>query len=318
MIEQLLREPRVKFKQPLRIVPLTSASGPPQAFQGAALDLSKQGIFVEMKDPFAPGTRVAISLEAGGRVLPFAEAEVTWNRTWPDDSGFGAKFVSFMHPQSKPLVKYLVENLSKGRPLLAAKSAAADALSWKYFGAALGFLALVVCLAFGLWPSAKADFAQPLASESTAQRNAEALPGPQMNKEVTALFGTMEKIPADDVLAPLGQNKPEPKFVNRELKFSSGAVKGLILRAHGNNFELVPNGKVKLVKAFELKNPPRLVMDFAGSKPIKSQLVALKGTRLRQVRVGKTNGGTRLIFDFNSEPMNLKTSGNSVLFSFTP
>jgi hypothetical protein len=113
------RLPRVRFKHPVRVVPL---DGQPRAWRVLSANISKKGMFLRMPEPLAPGTRVALSLEAGGRVLPFAQAEVVWRRTHESampgrHAGFGVRFVSYMHPRAPELVTYLVANLDTGRPL---------------------------------------------------------------------------------------------------------------------------------------------------------------------------------------------------------
>ena len=89
------REPRVGFKQCVRVVPI--GGGPPRAYRVLAANLSRQGMFLKMPTPFDMGTRVALSLEAGGRVLPFAQGEVIWRNLEESKqpgrgAGFGVRF----------------------------------------------------------------------------------------------------------------------------------------------------------------------------------------------------------------------------------
>ena len=113
------RDPRVRFKHPVRVVPI---GGPPRAYRVLASNLSREGMFLRMPTPFDTGTKVALSLEAGGRVLPFAQAEVIW-RDLEDSkqpgrgAGFGVKFTGYLHPRAHELVDYLVANLETGKPL---------------------------------------------------------------------------------------------------------------------------------------------------------------------------------------------------------
>src|SRR3954469_305607 len=99
------RSHRVRFKRAIRVVPLVE--GPPHAYRVLSGNLSKQGMFLAMPEPFQAGTRVALSLEAGGRVLPFAQAEVVWRNLadtahppgGPGTTGFGVRFTNFLHPR---------------------------------------------------------------------------------------------------------------------------------------------------------------------------------------------------------------------------
>src|SRR5882724_2419975 len=117
------RNHRVRFKRAVRVVPLVE--GPPRAFRVLSGNLSKQGMYLAMPEPFQEGTRLALSLEAGGRVLPFAQAEVVWRRSLDaktvivpgNTSGLGVRFTSFLHPRAHELVHYLVDNLETGKPL---------------------------------------------------------------------------------------------------------------------------------------------------------------------------------------------------------
>jgi hypothetical protein len=95
--------------------------GPPRAYRVLAGNLSRQGMFLKMPTPFDTGTKVALSLEAGGRVLPFAQGEVVW-RDLEDSQqaarGFGVRFTGFLHPRANALVDYLVDHLETGIPLV--------------------------------------------------------------------------------------------------------------------------------------------------------------------------------------------------------
>src|SRR4051812_20303063 len=118
------RSHRVRFKKAIRVVPLVE--GPPRAFRVLSGNLSTDGMFLSTPDPFEAGTKIALSVEAGGRVLPFAQAEVVWRTLSSAEhmpgkvcggAGFGVRFTSFLHPRAHELVDYLVSNLDTGRPL---------------------------------------------------------------------------------------------------------------------------------------------------------------------------------------------------------
>lgn len=121
-VETHQRARRVRFKHPVRVATI---DGEPRAWRTLAANLSREGLFVRMPQPLEPGTRVAISLEAAGQTLPFAQGEVRWCRQTP--SGFdgrhlgcGVRFTGFSHPRASELVQYLVSSLDTGRPLKAA------------------------------------------------------------------------------------------------------------------------------------------------------------------------------------------------------
>ena len=113
------RSPRVRFEQAVRVVPI---GGAPRAYRLQATNLSREGLFLTMERPLDLGTRVALSLEAGGRVLPFAQGEVVWSRgqaPGPDfvPTGFGVRFTDFLHPRAGELIEAIVHARSTGAPL---------------------------------------------------------------------------------------------------------------------------------------------------------------------------------------------------------
>ena len=69
------RLPRVRFRHPIRVA---SLEGTPRIVRTLTANLSSKGLFVRMPEPLPLGTKVALSFEAGGQTLPFAEAEVVW------------------------------------------------------------------------------------------------------------------------------------------------------------------------------------------------------------------------------------------------
>ncbi|MCA3012586.1 MAG: PilZ domain-containing protein [Myxococcaceae bacterium] len=114
-----VRPRRVRFRHPVRV---TTVDGAPRAFRTLAANLSRDGLFVRMPQPLERGARVAIALEAQGRVLPFMQGEVRWCRHQQSAhegryQGVGIRFTEALHPRSKALVDYLVETLDTGTPL---------------------------------------------------------------------------------------------------------------------------------------------------------------------------------------------------------
>jgi hypothetical protein len=55
---------------------VASQGAEPRVFRTWTANLSPRGLFLRMPEPLTAGTRVAISLEAGGQTLAFAEGEV--------------------------------------------------------------------------------------------------------------------------------------------------------------------------------------------------------------------------------------------------
>jgi hypothetical protein len=143
------RAPRVRFKHPVRVVTL---DGSPRIYRTLSANLSRKGMFVRMPEPLPKGTRVALSLEAAGQALPFAEAEVVWCRTSESQlpgryTGIGVRFTSFLNPRAAELVEYLVKNLDRGRPLKLAPPKSVR--NRRRIGLAAGILALVVAGGLG-------------------------------------------------------------------------------------------------------------------------------------------------------------------------
>jgi hypothetical protein len=94
------------------------AENNPTTYRVLSVDLSDGGIFLQMPMPFAQGTRLSLALEAGGKVLPFAEGEVAWRRTLPlpeeTKPGAAVRFTRFKSRRANQLVTDLVSALHKG------------------------------------------------------------------------------------------------------------------------------------------------------------------------------------------------------------
>lgn len=153
LIEQEKRDARVRFKHPIRVVTL---DGQPRVIRTLTANVSKRGCFVRMPEPLPKGTRVALSLEAGGRALAFAEAIVVWGRAhesqWPGRfSGCGVRFTDYLHPRAPELVTYLVSNLDRGRPLKLAPPPRRG--RWPVVAAAAALVACAAAATWVLWPA---------------------------------------------------------------------------------------------------------------------------------------------------------------------
>lgn len=109
---------RIQFRRPVHV---RLASGGVRARLWSE-NLSLGGMFVRSDRTPRVGTHVLIWLEASGRVLPFALAEVVYRRT-PEEAalyggipGFGVKFVG-MRARARELVTVLVQTLMPHRAI---------------------------------------------------------------------------------------------------------------------------------------------------------------------------------------------------------
>ncbi len=134
---------------------MVTLEGQPRVIRTLTANVSHKGLFLRMPEPLPLGTKVALSLEAGGRVLGLAQAEVVWGRVHESQlpgrfPGCGLRFTEFMHPRAEELVSYLVRNLDTGKPLVLAPSSRrwVRYLPYAGGGALATCAALAVCL---LW-----------------------------------------------------------------------------------------------------------------------------------------------------------------------
>ena len=111
------RARRVTFLRPVHVRPLGETGPMKRMF---AANLSRGGMYVRSPSAFPPGTPVEVFLEAGGRVLRFADAVVAF--ALPRGQalahgrlpGFGLRF-THLPPRSRALVDHLLE-LLRERP----------------------------------------------------------------------------------------------------------------------------------------------------------------------------------------------------------
>jgi hypothetical protein len=332
------RSHRVRFKRPVRVVPLVD--GPPRAFRVLSGNLSKQGIYLSMPEPFAEGTKLALSLEAGGRVLPFAQGEVVWRQGAETllhtplkpggGAGLGVRFTGFLHPRAHELIDYLVRNLDTGRPLQLPKPRRwKRALKWTGgIAASVALAALGVMLGRNVTLEPPAPIEQP----SIAEVAPPAPPAPSQEP-----VPVMEAKPAEPELAPLPEApapapvmaaaealaaKPEapvplssagllplPRCAASSLKWSQ--------RGSRTDLDVAPVAGGKVVAAFRMKNPERLVVDLSGMSPKRSFVVkASEIPNVSGLRIGKRKGGgTRLVLDL-TRPAGLKVEGSRVSLTY--
>lgn len=335
------------------MVPLVD--GPPRAYRVLSGNLSKQGMFLAMPEPFPEGTQVALSLEAGGRVLPFAQGEVMWRQ--PTDAvhdggkpvvggGFGVRFTNFLHPRAHELVDYLVGNLDTGRPLALPKQK-----KWKRMALwAGGFAASAMLASFGVMLARNVTMhsAPPPAAHEEVVAAAPALPEPAPLPEPVAVAAPApepvvvaapapapapEPLKAEPVIhAPVVRDEPvmvatQPAAAAREPSLSSTGLLPLpkcgasslrwSQRGERLELEVAPAAGARFAAGFRLKNPERLVIDLSGVSPKRSHVVkASEIPNVTALRIGKRKGGgTRLVLDL-AKGATLKVDGSRLQLSY--
>ena len=281
-------------------------------------NLSRQGLFVQASQPLPPGTKVALSLEAGGKALPFAEAQVVWapaeERPATKASGFGVRFERFLHPRGRELVEYLVDNLDRGRPL----ASAPRARRWRRpLVLAASLLGAAGAAAFGgivvLQAKIAADntrVAQPVAEEGGA-------PAVKAVESVAVVASEALGPAADARQAEPTLGPPAPGETRGEIVVPTGAASALTWAAANREVRLsvVPRDG-RLRRAFLLADPPRVVFDLDGSEPDRSYGLEPKGPFLKRVRVGSQKGATRVVVDLTRGPTDSTEDGEAVILSF--
>lgn len=339
-VDRSERPARVPFRQPVRVVPL---GGPPRAFRVLAGNLSKGGMFLNSEQPFDEGTRVALSLEASGRVLPFAQGEVVWRR-YGDGSpapGFGVKFTGFLHPRAHDMVGYLVKAIQNGEPL--AVDGARPPHTWKQVAVA-GVAALIagaVVTAGFLAVFGGSDEIDAEVAPVEAPAVVAAAPPPAAAEVAPSAPAAVEAAPAEPGLAPLAEEAPRaaptvktidlapmvlnvepkapapaPNAESRELKLPSGAATRLTWTRSGDalTFTLTLAPKARVEKAFLLQSPPRLAIDVAGGAPKSSHTVeGPEASQFHRVRIGRTGkSSTRLVVDLARAGKKVQTQGAQI------
>jgi hypothetical protein len=295
-------------------------------------------MFLVMQRPLELGTRVALSLEAAGRVLPFAQGEVVWTRgeggqagAFP--SGLGVRFTDFLHPRANDLVDHIVHARQTGKPLQVA-----IAPSWRsslgWLGAGVAGVGLAVCgLLLGWQLAAVTRVVDPLSS-------AEGVAGPQLGP---GLVGAASHRPASP--EPSARELPSVDFATAggtgvDLAPGFGSDRSAVEsdRVDGAKVIIVPVGPVPriqwasareelrlkpelapgavLTRQFLLADPPRLVFDIQGAAPRRSYAVQVPGAPFKRVRVGRQGLGTRVVFDLVRSPTGIVQEAGASILSF--
>ena len=183
LIERQKRLSRVRFKHPIRVVTL---EGQPRVIRTLTANVSRKGLFLRMPEPLPMGTKVALSLEAGGRALALAQAEVVWGRVNQSQlpgrfPGCGVRFTEFMHPRAEELVDYLVHNLDRGKPLMLAPPERRW-MRWAPYAAGSALLACAALATLLLWgPSDTEDLSEEAPGLALVAEPPTVRPAPQVS-----------------------------------------------------------------------------------------------------------------------------------------
>ena len=226
LIERQKRMSRVRFKHPIRVVTL---EGQPRVIRTLTANVSRKGLFLRMPEPLPMGTKVALSLEAGGRAFALAQAEVVWGRAQPSQMpgrfpGCGVRFTEFMHPRAEELVQYLVRNLDQGKPLMLAPPERRW-MRWMPHAAVGALIACAALAMFVLWtPSAPEPLDEEAPTASLQLGTISLSPGGGRGEPSDAPVASVKAepialtVPADALAAkpePVAA-KPEPVVANPE------------------------------------------------------------------------------------------------------
>jgi hypothetical protein len=283
------RGPRVPFVRPVRI----TTQGGDAELRLCTANLSPGGLFVTAKLPLPKGTKVAVALEAGGRVLHWADAEVRWERADQvseegASGGFGLRFTE-IRPRAAALVEHLIAR--GGTSPLQATTPAAKVLKVQAFSKRRRRTALVMALLGGaasalLLFSLGAKRHKPTAVVELPPPNLPAVASPEAAPKPESVNSAMEVVATT------------PLAVEYEIAIPTGAVRALHLSVSGDQVTvdpaLRPNTVLKHI--FTLPHPARLVIDVAGREPRYSW--QLEGhAAVKSVRVDARNRGTRVVVD---------------------
>ena len=303
------RAPRVKFIRPVRV---TLISGSPKAYRLKSRNLSFSGMFLEMPKPLEAGTRVALSLEAGEKVLPFAEGEVVWQREFTNRmlgrrAGFAVKFTEFSHPRSKDLIKHLCETNGVGRPLAPPKSGWGFGVALVALGAIVSFVAVSKRGAVETHSVSTVTQPQPAVVAQVAEVMA--------MTEVAKISDEIE-VEADQLntLPP----SPAPAAPEHSVALPSGAATALTWDGAHDEFRVAPalSEQAKHTKVYLLSDPPRLVFDIDGAAPAASHSIASGERLFRRIRVGKQASATRVVIDLARAPQSFIDEDGAAIISF--
>lgn len=345
--QHLPRERRVPFARPVRVVPLVQ--GPPRAYRLLSTNLSRGGIFLSTPTPFEEGTQVALSLEAGGRVLPFAQGEVRWGGGDAPAGGVGVKFTGYLHPRAQEMVDYLVAAVERGSKLELAPFDEAPKSNW-LVGAAIGAVMLLACTAFFVFSSMRNTVPEPGGISELPPaievvppaRTADDPPTPA-SALVPPPAAAVEAAPVEPAAAPVPAPVPveaapaavapapvPPPVVAAKpatpaptsapakkagtaghVALPKSALKGLSWSAE-RAFTVELSGNASIERAFLMSGPSRLVIDLSGAVPAKSFTKPVSGGTVVRVRLGLRPKGTRVVIDLATPASSVAREGNTL------
>lgn len=309
-------------------------------------NVSRDGLFLRMPEPLPPGMKVALSLEAGGRALALAQAEVRWNGPDAEEvterfPGCGVRFTEFMHPRAEELVRYLVKNLDTGKPL----ALAPPERRWTKYLPFAGGGALLLCAAMAaviFWEPDQLDEPEP--AEVKSEQSAAAAPEPVAQAWEPELALAPEavaaKSPEPEVVKPaepliakvaaapieLKVEAPKPAPIEKrrkaeregDVKLPAGGAPHLHWEVSGTELRLTPQlpGGVQVSRAFVLTGPPRAVFDLRGGAEARSISAPAAPPYATAVRIGKQPAGTRIVVDLDDAPKRTQQLGDVLVLGF--
>jgi hypothetical protein len=235
----------------------------------SSANLSLGGMFViNDGEPVLCGTRVSLALEASGRLLDFAQAEVVHCAP----TGFGVRFIH-LRPRARALVEHLVARGGTGGPV-GKRRRRKTTLPFAALALGLGGAALLGAHTRAPQLAATAAVMAPIA------------PPPAKVLEPPAPPPVVKPVEAPRTL---------------EVAVPTGAVSSLRIRVRGEDIAVEPllHRGVLVQRVFTLASPPRLVIDVSGREPRYSW--QLDGTLFKSVRVGARNHGTRVVVDLDEK-----------------
>jgi hypothetical protein len=288
----------VRFQFPVRVAAL---EGPPRIIRTLTSNLSRAGAFVLMPQPLGHGTRVALSLEAGGQTFPLVEGEIAWCRSGGPalPGGFGLRFRRFLHPRGRALVTDLVDRLHHGRPLALAR----PRRRWLGLGLwGVGAAALSASATAGVLAWLPPPTLAPVAVLGVAPAPADAAPPFRLEAEAEAL----------EPLPPPRRGDP-----HGEIPLPGGAASALAWRQADGELRLeavAPAGRLR--RRFLLASPPRVVFDLEGPPPVGSHVAAGLEPFVRRVRIGPQGQLTRVVVDLTRPPRDSAEDGEALVLSF--
>lgn len=339
LIEQPKRASRVRFKHPVRVETLNE---PKRVIRTLTANVSRDGLFLRMPEPLAPGTPLQVSLEAAGQPHSIAEGEVCWGTNVGEFAGCGVRFTKYTHPRAQELLNHLVDSIQHNRPM----RVAGRPTKWRRLIAVS--VVAVLLLTGGFFAFGKSEPVAPnietaatpvVIAEPVALVVPEVIPAPveaaptpapspvaKPKQVLTSARVTKKSEPSPALAAAM---KGAPPLVpaqrfgssmsvagqNRgSIKLGEGASSKLSWDVTSSTMRLSADGKV--TKAFFLASPPRAVFDVEGEKPSTAKTVEVSAPYSKSVRVGQLPNGTRLVIDLERAPKQAKPDGNSLLLSF--